>query len=177
MIPWLPANYTCGLSLLVGFFYSKRLLLRYSNRPLFLQLCAWLPGFWMRVGLEFTSFWWKPPCYSYVNDVVFMLISSNLHKKRSEVSIKTGSAPASLSFGGRAARHTTVKWPIWRLRILLIPNFLVSLPHPATGHHSWETKLVCILANCGKSGLIRTRSIDSLSWGLIAFCFSGQDTA
>ena len=41
-----------------------------------------------------------------------MPISRNLHKKRSEVSIKTRSTPASLSFKGQATKHTTVKWPI-----------------------------------------------------------------
>ena len=35
----------------------------------------------------------KPPCFSYVDDAVLMLISSNLHKKDSEVSIKTRSTP------------------------------------------------------------------------------------
>jgi len=36
--------------------------------------------------------------------------------KSDEVSIGAGSTPASLSFGGRAAGHTTVKWSIakWR---------------------------------------------------------------
>ena len=32
--------------------------------------------------------------------------------KRSEVSIKTSSTPASLSFKGQATKHTTVKWSI-----------------------------------------------------------------
>ena len=32
----------------------------------------------------------RPPCFSYVNVVVLMLISWNLHKKINEVSIKTG---------------------------------------------------------------------------------------
>ena len=41
-----------------------------------------------------------------------MLISSNLHKISSEVSIKTRSAPASLSFEGKATKHITVKWSI-----------------------------------------------------------------
>ena len=36
----------------------------------------------------------------YVNDAVLMLISRNLHNKRSEVSIITRSPPASLSFKG-----------------------------------------------------------------------------
>ena len=41
-----------------------------------------------------------------------MLISTNLHKKSSEVSIKTRSTPASLSFIGQVFKHTTVKWTI-----------------------------------------------------------------
>jgi len=41
-----------------------------------------------------------------------MLISSNLHKKGSEVSIKTRSTPASLSYKGQGTKHTTVKWSI-----------------------------------------------------------------
>ena len=41
-----------------------------------------------------------------------MLISKNLHKKGSEVSIKTRSTPASLSFKGQVTKHTTVKWTI-----------------------------------------------------------------
>ena len=36
----------------------------------------------------------------------------NLHKKSSEVSIKTWSTPASLSFKGQATKHTTIKWSI-----------------------------------------------------------------
>ena len=32
--------------------------------------------------------------------------------KNSEVSIKTSSTPASLSFKGQVTRHTTVKWSI-----------------------------------------------------------------
>ena len=43
-----------------------------------------------------------------------MLISKNLHKK-SKVSIKTRSSPASLSFIGQVTRHTTVKWTIQSL--------------------------------------------------------------
>ena len=45
----------------------------------------------------------------YVSDPVLMLISRNLHNKRSEVSIITRSLPASLSFKGQVTRHTTVK--------------------------------------------------------------------
>ena len=39
-----------------------------------------------------------------------MLISKNLRKKSSEVSIKTRSIPASLSFIGQVTKHATVKW-------------------------------------------------------------------
>ena len=35
--------------------------------------------------------------------------SRNLHKKRSEVSVKTRSTPASLSFKSQAAKQLTVK--------------------------------------------------------------------
>ena len=45
--------------------------------------------------------------------VVLMLISRNLHKKSSEVSIKAKSTPASLSFKGQE----TVKWSIISLLI------------------------------------------------------------
>ena len=47
-----------------------------------------------------------------MNDVVVMLISKDLHKKSIEVSIKTRSTPASLSFIGQVTKHTTVKWTI-----------------------------------------------------------------
>ena len=50
--------------------------------------------------------------FSHVNDAVIMLISRNFHIKRSEVSIKTRSTPASLSLKGQATKHTTVKWSI-----------------------------------------------------------------
>ena len=43
--------------------------------------------------------------FSYVNDAFLMLISSNLQKKSSEVSIKVRSLLSSFSFKG----HTTVK--------------------------------------------------------------------
>ena len=41
-----------------------------------------------------------------------MLVTRNLHKKSSEVSIKTRSPPASLSFKGQATKHTTVEWSV-----------------------------------------------------------------
>ena len=41
-----------------------------------------------------------------------MLMTRNLHKKSSEVFIKTSSPPASLSFKGQATMHTAVEWSI-----------------------------------------------------------------
>ena len=53
-----------------------------------------------------------PFCFSYANDAVLMLISTNLHMKSCEVSTKTRSPAASFSFKGQATKHTTVKWSI-----------------------------------------------------------------
>ena len=39
------------------------------------------------------------------NDAFLMLISRNLHKKNSEVSIKARPPPASFSFKGQATKH------------------------------------------------------------------------
>ena len=52
--------------------------------------------------------------------------------KRSEVSIKTRSTPASLSFKGQATKHTTVKWSIFSnligaLSALFFTNYCVGL--------------------------------------------------
>ena len=53
-----------------------------------------------------------------------MLISTNVHEKSREVSIKTKSPPASYSFKGVATKHTTVKWSIpWQW----IENYLAHL--------------------------------------------------
>ena len=41
-----------------------------------------------------------------------MLISRNLNKESHEVSIKTRSTPASLSFKGQATKHASVKWSL-----------------------------------------------------------------
>ena len=51
-----------------------------------------------------------------------MLISGNLHMKRSEVSIKTRSTPASLSFKGQGTKHATVKWSIAHILGILLMN-------------------------------------------------------
>ena len=61
----------------------------------------------------------------------------NLHDKSSEVSIKTRSTPASLSFNGQATKHTTVKWSI--------DTFQLSFDK--------ATKITMLIANsqCGQS--------------------------
>ena len=50
--------------------------------------------------------------------------------KSSEVSIKTRSTPASLSFKGQATKHITIKWSIRDHTIVLLalqwPSYLVS---------------------------------------------------
>ena len=56
----------------------------------------------MKVRLVLSLFRCKPRGFSYVNDAVLMLVGRNLPKKSSEVSIKTRSTPASLSFKGQA---------------------------------------------------------------------------
>ena len=50
--------------------------------------------------------------YLQCNDAFLVLISRNLHKRSSEVSIKTRSTPASLSFRSQTTEHTSVKWSI-----------------------------------------------------------------
>ena len=61
--------------------------------------------------------------FSHVKDAVLMLVSRNLHKKNSEVSIKTKSTLASLSFKGQVTKHATLKWSIpqkWNLTKLFV---------------------------------------------------------
>ena len=53
-----------------------------------------------------------------------MLISRNLHKKSTEVSIKR-STPASLSFKGQVTKRTTVKWSIL-LTIIFASHYLLT---------------------------------------------------
>ena len=55
---------------------------------------------------------YRPSSFSHVNYVVVMLISTNLHKKSGEVSIKTRSTPVSLSFLDQVTKDTTVKWTV-----------------------------------------------------------------
>ena len=83
-------------------------LLYFSGRTICIWLLlAWLPDLWMNVWLEVTLFWLKLSCFSYASDAVLMLISSNLHKKSSEVPIETTSLPAPFSFKNRATMKDT----------------------------------------------------------------------
>ena len=54
----------------------------------------------------------------YANGAVLMLISNNLDKKSSEVSIKTRSPPTPFSFKGQATKHKTVKWSVNLIALL-----------------------------------------------------------
>ena len=63
---------------------------------------------------------WRWPCFErtlpavfYDIDAVLALISRNVHKKSSVVSIKTRSPPASFLSKGQAAKHATVKESVW----------------------------------------------------------------
>ena len=56
--------------------------------------------------------------------MLFLCFTSfHLHKKNSEVSIKTRSTPASLSIQGQVTKHTTVKWPI---RTYISRKFIIN---------------------------------------------------
>ena len=57
----------------------------------------------MKMTLELLSY--RPTSFSYVKDVVLMLITWNLHKKSNEVSIKTRSTLASFRFIGLVTKH------------------------------------------------------------------------
>ena len=82
-----------------------------------------------------------------------MLIVSNLHKKSSEVSIKTRSPPALLSIKDQATKHTTVKWSIntSTIRGLLRKhtfnyvrsNFVFSLHSSMIRHVIFDCKCEC----------------------------------
>ena len=53
-----------------------------------------------------------------------MMSLQNLQKKSSEVSIKTRSTQASLSFRGQVTEHTTVKWTIGKGCIIVVLYFV-----------------------------------------------------
>ena len=63
----------------------------------------------MKMRLKAALFWQEFLCLSNVNDAVLMLISSNLHKNKGKVSIKTRSSPASFSLKGQVTKQTAVE--------------------------------------------------------------------
>ena len=71
-----------------------------------------------------------------------MLISRNLHVKSSEVSIKTRSTPASLSFNGQATKHTTVKWSI--VDTLLASSATLKSVKPRSTFQCLRSSLRCV---------------------------------
>ena len=74
-----------------------------------LQFSAQWPGLWMEARLEVTMFWYRPPCFCCVNQVVVMLTGIWMKK---QVCIKARSTPVSPPFKDQVTEHTTVKWPI-----------------------------------------------------------------
>ena len=74
-----------------------------------------------------TLFCYRPYCFCCVNQVVLMLTSLHLHETSREVCIKARSPPASVAFIGQVTKHTTVKWPIIMLMILIMIMITGSL--------------------------------------------------
>ena len=112
-----------------------------------------------------------------------MLITRNLHMKRSKVSIKTRSTPASLTFKGQATKHTTVKWSIghfgkYHNTLCLSPQILhkhcfcfllgpLSFPRE-TGNNAYAKFGGTNKEYYGifRSGLLCTNQCDTLGWGV-----------
>ena len=64
----------------------------------------------------------QTPLLFFDNDAILMLISSNLHKKSSEVSIKTRSPPTSFSFKDQAPVFQTLDSAIHRINHYPLDN-------------------------------------------------------
>ena len=77
-----------------------------------------------------------------------MLISKNLHKKSNDVSIKTRSTSASLSFIGQVTKHKTVKWTIER------SDHSVQLAGHLQKHCLFGTRKIQVAATGVKPGAI-----------------------
>ena len=82
-----------------------------------------------------TLFCYRPHCFSHVNHVVVMITSPHLHKKDSEVCVKSRSPRASLLLKGQVTDHTTVKWAIEQIKpfqgkitVLYIKSYTVYFP-------------------------------------------------
>ena len=88
------------------------------NRPFYIYVLSCLAFKWK---------WGWRWLYFDVNDAVLILISSNLYKKTSEVSIKTRSPPASLSFKAPPPSHLqSFTWTVLKERLTEFRN-LTSL--------------------------------------------------
>ena len=128
-LDWLPVPLVCRLRLLELWKESKKRRVNNTAKKQFIQINRPFHSFELSCLVSEWKWGWRWPCFDrnlhaffYVNDAVLMLISSNLHNKRSEVSIITRLPPASLSFKGRVTRHTTVKRSIDQLTDLLKPG-------------------------------------------------------
>ena len=65
------------------------------------------------------------------------MLISRISKKCHEVSIKTRSAPASLSFKGQATKHPTVKWSL-RTQVRVEFYLLLALISTIRGAYHWS---------------------------------------
>ena len=91
-----------------------------------------------------------------------MLISKNSLKKGSEVSIKTRSTPASLSFKDQATKHTTVKWSLLNRETL--NNYdLNQVADQLFSLKQWQAlmKGINLIARIAHSRLMSAKLLDS----------------
>ena len=88
------------------------------NRPFYSCVLS-CQAFEWKWGWSWPDFDRHLTAFSYVNNAVLNLLTRrNLHKKRSELSIKTRSSPASLSFKGHPIKPTTLKWSIYHYHLV-----------------------------------------------------------
>ena len=146
----------------------------------------------MKVRLELTLLWLKPPCISYTNGAVLMLISRNLHTKSCQVSFKTRLTPASLSLEDQATKHSTVKWSIVKVfhfpinmhslsfysaetesnyyvedvESVVIRNnsYSFSRSNFPSGHLKNLIFLICLISECVRKKTIYERKFRCSSW-------------
>ena len=99
----------------------------------------------MAPRLELTLLLFKPPRFSYFNDVFLILTKRNLHKKSSEaLFIKIRSTPASLSYKGQVTMHKSVNG---RLRFQApLSSLLKKVP--------WLRLVACLLDYADSSKII-----------------------
>ena len=143
----------------------------FSGIETILKLFPQWPGLWKAARLQVTSFWYRPHCFCFSNQVVLMLTSWHLNEKSKEVCIKTSSPPASLA--------------VWQQRLVSCSEGLVSSfwyrPHCfcfsnqvvlmlTSWHLNEKSKEVCIKTSSPPASLaVCQQRLVSCSEGLVLF--------